>query len=173
MGLKIRGANRFSPRHAQQAVKQFGPLAQLLRQSRMHHRAAIKHHGDVRNRQNRRRMLLDDDGRQPLFTGDAADGAEQFLDDDGRQFIEKQKPPGSTRAPCSLTSPRPMRSNRFIARRWLAGEAVNRLAHTALARLIKQRRKGRAIRCVGIGLGLQAKPLLLLLITPPAFTRTA
>ena len=75
MGCKNWGTNLLSPCHAQQIIEQFRLLAQLLRHSRMHHQVAIKLQGAVRNRQNRLRMLLDDDGRQPLFMRDAAKGS--------------------------------------------------------------------------------------------------
>ena len=79
----------FGPGDAQQAIKQFGPLAQILRRSAMHHRAMVKHHGAVADGQNGLRMLLNDDGRQALVACDAGNGTKQLLHDDGSEPVRR------------------------------------------------------------------------------------
>ena len=66
-------------RDAEQAIQQLGMVAQFGGRAGMHHGAAIEHHGAVRDRQDRLRMLLDDDRREPLLARDARDGAQQLL----------------------------------------------------------------------------------------------
>ena len=47
----------------------------------------LQHDRLIRDRQHQIRMLLDDDGAQPLFAGAAGNGAQQLFDDDGRPMV--------------------------------------------------------------------------------------
>ena len=71
---------------------------------------------------------------------------------------------------CGRSGQSLMRQSHLVAKSRLCVKAVNRLSRTALTGLVQRRRKGRAARCVGIGLGLKVKPLLLA-IAPAALAR--
>ena len=61
----------------------------------MHHAALVQYHRTVADGQNRLRMLLHDDGRQPFVAGDAGNGAQQLFHNDGGQafqgFVQQQQ----------------------------------------------------------------------------------
>ena len=78
-----------SARHPQQPLQHLGLQAQARGAVGVHHIAMVQHHGVIRNRQYRLRMLLDDDRSQSFVARDAADGAQQLFHDDRRQSFER------------------------------------------------------------------------------------